>query len=127
MFKNFKLTECDNFLYGAYACFAFAVSLTVYLIARELDLGWNFVQGLSWFANGALIVTIWVSGIMWLEESYKSVVRLMDEKIVTPHERYSKLREELKTTYGSLAGWGLFLVLVLCVLMIIGFIVWHGN
>ena len=115
MFKNFKLSQCTNFLYAAYTWLGLAGAAVIYLIGRAIDLTPVFFQGVSFAFNTAVVVAMIASGVMWLDEGLASVQKLMREKNLFDDNKYKDLWEEI---YGAASVLTL-LAVMFAVLMVV--------
>ena len=124
MFKNFKLAQCDNFLYGAYAWFALALITTLYLIGKTIDPSSVFVQGLSYLLNLILLLTALISGVVWNDVSMTNVGKLMEEKSLLENEKYKAQWEDIKRSCNTVGGMVLMFMTLAALVGVASFMSW---
>ena len=127
MFKNFKLSQCDNFLYGAYAGLAAAVTVWLHIIFQKIDISLSFVQGLNWWATIILLAVAIVSGVLWMEESIQKLAKLIEERNLNQSPEGGKFLakwDKLDTAYCRVGWAGIILMVCACVYLIWSYCVW---
>ena len=125
MFKNFKLAQCDNFLIGAYAWFGLAVTAVLYLIIQSIDFNLAVLQGMNWVLNGGMVVVMFISGIMWLEEGMRNVLQLMKDKQARENnERYEELWKQLSSAYSAVGTISAVIAVIFVIIVFISFVLW---
>ena len=124
MFKNFKWSECDNFLYGAFVALGLAGVAALYLALSRIDFSSEFVRNIGFLVNIGLVLTAMITGTAWLDESLKAVHKLIRNKKAESHPRYMKLWQDLSAAYDRIGTIAAICFIFLCGFGATGCIFW---
>ena len=130
MFKNYKLSECDNFLYGAYAGIAAAVTVWLHLLFQKIDISLSFMQGLNWWVTMLAFATMVISAILWTDESLKKYRSLLEEKGMAsggPGEEHRLRLEKLDTECQHVDNYGGGLIVLGIGTVFFSYYVWFTS
>ena len=121
MFKNFKLSECDNFLYGAFIFATAAVLVGLFLVAKGVVAGSDFAQGCLWVLTGIAVVCTLLFGHDWVDETGDvSYDMIKDDEVLNNDPVYVAERKTIVRHYHSLISYSWLVGIVLGVAILVG-------
>ena len=132
MFKNFKLSQCDNFLYATCAGLAAALAATLQVLIEGfgLEITVLFWHGINWWITIISLVVMIISGTLWVETSLTKVNELVKQKDLGKHPENLKIiarANKLNTAYWRIANWGFGLMIFAIVNTFLGFVSWYQH